>query len=226
MHNVSTEITAGTPHISSDGEEEDDYDFGGEDGARPPSHSGRKGSVVTATTTISQSFEGTRRTPASLARAASAGEGDDGDRAEALDALGEPPLARGLLLLAEMSSEGNLMTPAYAQQCLVAARAHPDFVVGFIAQRALNEIPEDNFVSMTPGVSLPSLAEEVASGKGAGDGLGQQYRTPARVVAGDGCDVVIVGRGILGAKDRAREAERYRAAAWEAYEFRVGKGKR
>ncbi|MCJ1421565.1 orotidine 5'-phosphate decarboxylase [Xylographa parallela] len=226
VHNVSTEITAGTPHISSDGEEEDDYDFGGEDGARPLSHSGRKGSVVTATTTISQSFEGTRRTPASLARAASAGEGDDGDRAEALDALGEPPLARGLLLLAEMSSEGNLMTPAYAQQCLVAARAHPDFVVGFIAQRALNEGPEDNFVSMTPGVSLPSLAEEAALGQGAGDGLGQQYRTPAKVVAADGCDVVIVGRGILGAKDRAREAERYRAAAWEAYEFRVGKGKR
>ena len=226
MHHVSTSITAGTPHVSPDGNEDDDYDFGGEDAVRPLASSGRKGSVVTATTTISQTFEGTPRTAASLARAVSAGEGDDGDRAEALDALGEPPLARGLLLLAEMSSEGNLMTAAYAQRCVEAARGYPDFVVGFIAQRTLNEGREDNFVSMTPGVSLPSVEEEAGPSARTGDGLGQQYRTPAKVVAGDGCDVVIVGRGILGAKDRAREAERYRAAAWKAYESRVRKGKR
>ncbi|MCJ1284847.1 orotidine 5'-phosphate decarboxylase [Xylographa opegraphella] len=230
VHNVSTEISAGTPHVSPDGDEDDDYDFGNETGTRPLGRSGRKNSVVTATTTISQTFEGTARSPASLARAVSAGEGDAGDRAEALDALGEPPLARGLLLLAEMSSAGNLMTAAYAQRCLDAARAHPAFVVGFIAQRALNEGAGDNFVSMTPGVSLPSVAEEeegkAALGARTGDGLGQQYRTPAKVVAGDGCDVVIVGRGILGARDRAREAERYRVAAWTAYESRVGKGRR
>ncbi|MCJ1403629.1 orotidine 5'-phosphate decarboxylase [Xylographa trunciseda] len=223
--NVSTEITAGTPHISSSdssSSDDDDYDFGAEDGVRPLSHSGRKGSVVTATTTISQTVEGARRTPASLARAASAGEGDDGDRAEALEALGEPPLARGLLLLAEMSSEGNLMSAPYTQQCVDAARAHADFVVGFIAQRSLNDRPQDNFVSMTPGVNLPSEAQAASSAR-VGDGLGQQYRTPAKVVAEDGCDVIIVGRGILGAKDRATEAERYRAAAWEAYESRVGK---
>ncbi|MCJ1319543.1 orotidine 5'-phosphate decarboxylase [Xylographa vitiligo] len=237
VHHVSTEITAGTPHISSDGEDDDDDDYGfsthasasgGEDGPpRPPSRSGRKGSVVTATTTISQTVEGPPRTPAALARAVSAGEGDARARADALDALGDPPLARGLLLLAEMSSEGNLMGAAYAQRCLAAARAHPDFVLGFVAQRALNEGGADNFVCLTPGVSLPEAAA-AAAGAGArtGDGLGQQYRTPAKVVADDGCDVVIVGRGILGARDRAEEAERYRVAAWGAYEERVGKGKR
>jgi orotidine-5'-phosphate decarboxylase len=34
-----------------------------------------------------------------------------------------------------------------------------------------------------------------------GDGLGQQYNSPDRVVREKGCDVVIVGRGIIGAQD-------------------------
>ncbi len=56
--------------------------------------------------------------------------------------------------------------------------------------------------------------------------MGQQYRTPRSVVLEDGCDVVIVGRGILKARDRKREAERYRREAWRAYEERVRGGKR
>ncbi len=40
----------------------------------------------------------------------------------------------------------------------------------------------------------------------------------------EGADVVIVGRGILGARDRRREAERYRKEAWGAYERRIGRG--
>lgn len=214
IQSVSTEITAGTPYINTDGEEDDDYDFGMSASMRPLDDSGRKGSVVTATTTISQTYEGAR-TPASLARAVSAGEGDDGDRAEALDALGDPPLARALLLLAEMSSEGNLMDAGYTKKCVEAARENQDFVVGFISQRTLNESNKDNFLSFTPGVSLTSP-------EGVGDGLGQQYRTPAKVIVEDGCDIVIVGRGIIGAKDRAKEAERYMSAAWKAYEARIG----
>ena len=228
VQNVSTEITTGTPRISSDGEEADDCDFGRGGGERPSENSGRKGSVVTATTTISQTVEGSQRTPASMARAVSAGEGDDGDREEALEALGEPPLARGLLIFAQMSSQGNLMDSAYTKKCVTAARADADFVIGYIAQRSLNESKKDNFISFTPGVNLP--AEGVAdSAARKGDGLGQQYRTPEIVVAKDGCDIIIVGRGILEAenvkqgKTRAQEAERYREAAWKAYEARVGK---
>lgn len=40
----------------------------------------------------------------------------------------------------------------------------------------------------------------------------------------EGADVVIVGRGILGARERGREAERYRREAWAAYERRIGRG--
>ena len=224
IQNVSTEISAGTPQVSSDGE--DEFDFSDALPGRSLATSGRKGSVVMATTTISQTFEGSKRTPASLAKTFSAGEGEDGDREEALDALGEPPHARGLLLFAEMSTEGNLMDATYTKKCVEAAREHHDFVVGFISQRNLNERKHDNFVSMTPGVNLPTTPSKTTLDATTSDGLGQQYRTPAKVVAEDGCDVIIVGRGILKAKDRAQEAERYRDAAWKAYESRIGRANR
>jgi uridine monophosphate synthetase len=182
----------------------------------------RKGSVV-ATTTISQTFEGISTTPSTLAKTFSAGEeGDAMSQEEALEFLGDPPLARGLLLLAEMSSEGNLMGKSYTQKCVETAREHQDFVLGFIAQRTLNNRKGDNFVVMTPGVNLPPTGGSEASDKKS-DGLGQQYRSPAKVIGEDGCDIIIVGRGIISAKDRKKEAERYRDAAWKAYEARVGK---
>lgn len=139
--------------------------------------------------------------------------------------------ARGLLLLAEMSSKGHLMTPAYTTTCLELARKHSGFVLGFIAQSNMNRGEGDNFLIMTPGVQLPP--EEVSGAGEAskaeqsgerrkGDALGQQYRTPRKVVLEEGSDIVIVGRGILGAKDRRAQAEKYRSLAWGAYEERVG----
>ncbi len=90
-------------------------------------------------------------------------------------------------------------------------------MLGFIAQRSLNLERGDAFLTFAPGVSLPREGEEGPRG----DGKDQQYRGPEQVVGRDGVDVVIVGRGILGAPDRGREAERYRTAAWEAYEKRI-----
>eukprot|EP00041_Stephanoeca_diplocostata_P035539 m.1258157 g.1258157 ORF g.1258157 m.1258157 type:complete len:69 (+) comp24717_c0_seq2:195-401(+) len=49
----------------------------------------------------------------------------------------------------------------------------------------------------------------------------QVYRTPASVIKGDGCDVIIVGRGVYGAADPAAEAATYARAAWDAYQARV-----
>ena len=120
-----------------------------------------------------------------------------------------------------MSSAGNLLTPEYTTACIEAARANQAFVLGFIAQRSLNQEADDAFLTFAPGISLPKEeSDEVVRG----DGKGQQYRGPEQVVGRDGVDVVIVGRGILGATDRGREAERYRRAAWEAYEGRIGRG--
>ena len=210
----------GTPHASSEGEQDDDSDLADSGQLhRSLSRSGRKDSVV-ATTTISQTVEMSRQV-SQTDRAESSTKASGG---EPLSRLGHPPIARGLLLFAQMSSEGNFMDKEYTKHCIEAARDHDGFVVGYIAQRDLNLSKDDNFVTMTPGVKLPPPGEDSRS-KLKGDGLGQQYRTPQTVIGDDGCDIAIVGRGILGAKDRAKEAERYRAEAWKAYELRIGRKK-
>jgi len=216
---VSTEVFVGTPSGSGtdDGSDEDAYDEAALPHSIPhPSPGtvlGRKASIVT-TTHISQTIEPAAATAAGIRSPSGAGPAPEHVAA----GLRDPPLARGLLLLAQMSSAGNLLTAAYTQQCVLAARRHPDFVLGFVAQRALNAEEADNFVCLTPGVSLPVDGQAGAAG---GDGLGQQYRTPETVVLGDGCDIVIVGRGVIGATDRAAEAKRYRDEAWKAYSRRV-----
>jgi uridine monophosphate synthetase len=224
---VSTEIFVGTPQLSEN--EEDDSDDVDEDSelddhrtiggkTRAQSDAERKG--VKATTTIYQTFE----KPSDRSSLASSGsEPDLLDREALLEKIGDPPLGRALLLFAQMSSEDNLMDEKYARECVKLAHAHKDFVMGFIAQEDLNERDVDNFLSFTPGVKLPpaDAAEKNGVHLIKGDGMGQRYNTPAEVVGRRGCDVVIVGRGIVGAKDRRREAERYRREAWKAYEARL-----
>lgn len=174
-----------------------------------------------ATTTISQTYESAAPSPghppALLKSLSDASATDDiADTASALQELGPPPHARGLLLLAQMSSAGNLATKEYTNACVDAARANKEFVVGYICQENLNTQRDDRgLLNFTPGVGMPK-----AGGQG-GDGKGQIWRTPDVVVRQQSVDVVIVGRGILGAEDRGREAERYRRAAWRAYEERI-----
>jgi len=57
-----------------------------------------------------------------------------------------------------------------------------------------------------------------------GDGKGQQYNTPGKVVTEAGADVIIVGRGVLNAQDRRHEALEYRKQGWMAYESRLKAG--
>lgn len=110
---------------------------------------------------------------------------------------------RGLLLLAEMSTAGTLAKGDYTKQTVKMAEGDPDFVIGFISMRKLSDDPR--FIYMTPGVQL-------ATGK---DALGQQYQTPESVIKA-GSDVIIVGRGIYGAKDPQAQARAYREAGWQA----------
>ncbi|TFY82208.1 hypothetical protein EWM64_g1802 [Hericium alpestre] len=135
------------------------------------------------------------------------------------------PLGRGLLLLAEMSTAGTLARGAYTEEAVRMARAHRYFVIGFIAQRRMDGVGlqdgesavDEDFLILTPGVGLDVK----------GDGMGQQYRTPKQVVHDDGCDVIIVGRGIYGdpknldVRKVQEQAERYKREGWKAYLERV-----
>jgi uridine monophosphate synthetase len=116
------------------------------------------------------------------------------------------PKARGLLLLAQMSSQGHLMDAAYIQKTREMAERHRDFVMGFISQSRVSDDP--GMIHMTPGVQLAAKQ----------DSLGQRYRTPAHAIVHEGCDVIIVGRGIIQAKHPLEMAREYRAAGWLAYQ--------
>jgi orotidine 5'-phosphate decarboxylase subfamily 1 len=115
---------------------------------------------------------------------------------------------RGLIMLAEMSSQGHLMSAEYIQHTLKMAEQYADFVIGFITQHAVSADP--HWLNITPGVKFQTE----------GDKLGQQYVTPHQAILENGSDIIIVGRGILKAQDPKTEAERYRQAGWECYRKR------
>lgn len=124
--------------------------------------------------------------------------------------------ARGLLMLAELSSKGSLAYGEYSKKTINIAKTDKDFVMGFIAQNYMGGTDEGfDWVIMTPGVGLDDK----------GDNLGQQYRTVDEVIS-KGTDVIIVGRGLFGkGRDPVVEGKRYKEAGWNAYLKRVAAGR-
>jgi uridine monophosphate synthetase len=127
---------------------------------------------------------------------------------EGLKQVGQPK-GRGLLLLAEMSSEGTLANGSYTEETVKQALKHKDFVIGFVAMRRLTDDPA--MIHLTPGVQM-----EVAS-----DGLGQQFKTPQFVIEQQKSDIIQVGRGIFRAPDPLAAAKLYRQAGWASYTARL-----
>lgn len=111
---------------------------------------------------------------------------------------------RGLLLLAEMSSEGALMDKEYRETAYRWAQEYKDFVIGFIGKGRI-EAPRE-MIMCTPGIHLEKST----------DALGQVYQTPANAIAA-GTDVIIVGRGIYQSQDMSTQAKIYRTIGWDAY---------
>ncbi|XP_060079952.1 uridine 5'-monophosphate synthase-like [Ylistrum balloti] len=115
------------------------------------------------------------------------------------------PLGRGCLMVAEMSSAGNLATREYTKDVVKMAEANKDFVIGYICQSRLSA--DIDLIHMTPGVKIQM----------GGDSLGQQYVTPEMAVIERGADVIIVGRGITAASNPAEATRQYKQAGYQAY---------
>jgi len=115
---------------------------------------------------------------------------------------------RGLLLLAEMSSAGNLAYGEYTQKTLEMAEIYRDFVIGFITTHQL--IDQPYFINFTPGINLEKTSDD----------LKQQYTTPYKAIVERGTDVIIVGRGIYNSQNPEKMARQYRELGWDAYQKR------
>jgi orotidine 5'-phosphate decarboxylase subfamily 1 len=140
----------------------------------------------------------------------------------------EEDRARGLLLIAEMSSAGSLAVGDYtaANVRLAESEEHSAFVMGFICQHRLSDRP--GLLHLSPGVQLPpagvaAVSSASSSGSTGGDSLGQQYHSPSSIIGTQGSDIIIVGRAIIAADDPRAEARRYQQAGWQAYLDAVGK---
>ncbi|XP_065888761.1 uncharacterized protein [Dysidea avara] len=116
----------------------------------------------------------------------------------------------GVVLVGEMSSEGNLTTLEYAQATAEMAEQHPNKVVGVVSQRKL--LKNTGQLHFTPGVRLSGVSS---------DGKGQQYRTPDHVIGSCGSDIIIVGRGIYEATDPVKAAIQYHTEGYKVYLHRI-----
>ena len=117
----------------------------------------------------------------------------------------------GVLLLAQMSSRGNLLSPDYTETVVSSGSNHQG-VFGFIGNgsrpdelRKLRDLVGQEKLIWTPGVNIA-----------VGDGeMGQRYGSPEEAVLA-GSDCIIVGSGIHKSKNPTDSARAYSKASWSA----------
>ena len=122
----------------------------------------------------------------------------------------------GVLLLAQMSSRGNLLDPNYTNKVVDLGKVH-DGVFGFIGNgsrpeeiKSLREKIGPDKMSWTPVVNL-------STGEGE---MGQRYGDPREAVMA-GSDCIIVGSGIHKSDNPKEAAKAYAEKSWNALLERV-----
>lgn len=117
---------------------------------------------------------------------------------------------RGLVILPQMTSEGNLFSPEVRDRALEIAKEYCDFVIGFIGASqgdgSLSLIRErawPEFLIFVPGVNIQKQKDE----------LSQTYIAPEMAIR-EGGDIIIVGRGIYEDEAPERASVEYKERAW------------
>ena len=118
----------------------------------------------------------------------------------------------GVLVLAQMSSEGNLLKlPEYTNSAVELSKKHA-ICFGYIGNGSrpselieLRNIVGDEKMIWTPGVNL-----KVEDGE-----LGQRYGNPTNAIKA-GSDGIIVGSGIYNTKNPKEMAKEYAEISWRA----------
>jgi len=100
-----------------------------------------------------------------------------------------------ILLIAQMSTENNLIDQHYIKHTVGLAQNNRDVVIGFICQEKL----ADDFLHFTPGVNISTKS----------DNLGQTYQSPSHLLDNKKVDYLIVGRGIYESNDPILSAKLY-----------------
>ncbi len=128
-------------------------------------------------------------------------------------------ISRGIIILSQMSTEGNLASGNYTLKATEFAKKYEGSVAGHIGNGGnaselakLSKLCVPGHILFTPGVNIE---------KG-GDGKGQIYSSPDMAIAA-GSDTIIVGRGIYGTRNPVNTAKTYRDAGWTAYTKRIKK---
>ncbi len=117
---------------------------------------------------------------------------------------------RGVVILSQMTSEGNLFSPDVRDRALEIAKEYCDFVIGFIGAPAgdgslalIRAQAWPEFLIFVPGVNIQNQK----------DALSQTYVLP-EIAIREGGDIIIVGRGIYEDEDPERAAVKYKERAW------------
>lgn len=99
-----------------------------------------------------------------------------------------------LLLVAEMSCEGNLIKKDYSDSVVSIAKNNKDFILGLVSHNKLD--CDSDLMYFTPGICLNRN----------NDSYGQNYRNPSAV----NTDIYIIGRSIYEANNPEDMAIRYK----------------
>lgn len=109
----------------------------------------------------------------------------------------------GQLLVCQLSTSNNLIDNNFTENCKRIAFDKKESIAGFICQKRVCD--DDRFLYVTPGVHISSTEDD----------KNQRYRTPEEAILTDGCDIIIVGRGITEHLDPELEAKKYRDISYE-----------